>query len=91
MKKNDIFFICISNIWLYNKMKDKMKLEQSGNINTDKLLEQQQLKIDKNKNLGPTYSKNKIDDRQTRIAEKTESQSKLLDNFLKKNSKKNFL
>ena len=62
-----------------------MKLEQNAEIETTETLKKQKEKITKNKNLGPQPTKNKIINRQTRIADKKSPQSKLLDKFFDKN------
>ena len=86
MLKNYFYlFLIISLVGCTNAMKKNMKLEQNAKIKTNEVLEKQKEKITENKNLGPQPAKNKIKNRQTRIADKKSPQSRLLEKFFDKN------
>ncbi len=68
-----------------NSMKENMKLDQNAKIQTKEIIKNQKEKIDENKILGPKPAKKKIENRQSRIADKISPQSKLLNQFFHQN------
>lgn len=87
-----IIFVLISAFLFFtgctNSMKKKMNLEQSGEINSEKILEAQEKKIAKNSKLGPTTTNDTVPFSQTRIAEPSKPKSKMVDDFFANSSKK---